>query len=63
MNNRVVDSFISELQSLKENGCTINSKDVRGVIDKVKNIFGIFSDELAVVSKAADRIFKTDERE
>lgn len=63
MNNRVVDSFISELHLLKENSCTINSKDVRDVIDRVKNIFGLFSDELVVVSKAADRIFKTDERE
>lgn len=63
MNQRIVAKYINELEKLKADGKNIGSPDVREVLDRVKVGFGIESDELGVVAKAADRIFKTDLKE
>lgn len=63
MNQRIVAKYINELEKFKADGKTIGSPDVREFLDRVKVSFGIDSDELGVVAKAVDRIFKTDLKE
>lgn len=62
MNQRIVAKYVAALEKLKADGKTAGSPDVREVLGKVKTGFGIESDELGVVAKAADRIFETDDR-
>lgn len=63
MNQNAIDQFTLKLQALRMHGKTIADKEVRDILGLVKNIYGVHSDELAVISKAADRIFNTDKRE
>lgn len=55
--------YIDDLKKLKEDGKTAADTSVRKILACVKDSFGIESDELGVVAKAADRTFKTDPKE
>jgi GTP1/Obg family GTP-binding protein len=63
MNQKIVAKYIDDLKKLKDDSKTAGDPSVRAVLARVKSIFGIESDELSVVVKAADRIFKTELKE
>ncbi len=60
MNQALVDNTIERLKFLKQEGATITDMRVKLVINYVSQIYGLWSDELAVVAKAADRIFNAE---
>lgn len=62
MNQRIVAKCVAELERLKADGKAAGDSAVREVLDRVEDGFGIESDELGVIAKAVDRIFKTDDR-
>lgn len=63
MNQVFVDKTIEKLKSLKQEGATITDMRVKQVIGYVAQTCGLFSDELAVVAKAADHIFNTEPKD
>lgn len=60
MNQKTVNKIIAEFTRLKNEGKDITDPSVQSLILNAKSSFGIHSDEFATITKAADRIFRTD---
>lgn len=63
MNEVLVNKTIEKLKFLKQEGATITDVRVTQVINCVSQIYGLWSDELAVIAKAADRIFNAESKD